>query len=73
MHAYDYDAQQWVEGEPARKPLIAQLKENLTLMSSDRAEDYLWFSQRIDDPNPPDTPFEARKRIRLRLQELGAR
>lgn len=38
--AYDYDAQQWVEG-PAAVPLrIKQLEEQLALFKSPRGEEY---------------------------------
>ncbi len=69
--AYDYNRQEWVEGEPARRLVISQLEDNLAILSGPEAEDYLTATRRIDDPNPPSSLADARKRIRFRLEQLG--
>lgn len=40
MKAYDYDAQKWIEGEPAKALRLTQIKAELTLVRSDKGRDY---------------------------------
>jgi hypothetical protein len=40
MNAYDYQSQQWIEGEPARELLISQLRDEIELLSSAEGERY---------------------------------
>lgn len=41
MKAYDYEAQRWVTGAEAVRVRRAQLDEELALLGSDRAAEYL--------------------------------
>jgi hypothetical protein len=40
MNAYDYQRQQWIEGEPARELLISQLRDEIELLWSAEGERY---------------------------------
>ena len=42
--AYDYDHQQWIQGEIARHLLIKQSEELLALLKSERGQEYVSFA-----------------------------
>lgn len=44
MTAYNYDTQNWVEGEAGTKLRLAQLQETLALATGPRGEEYAKFS-----------------------------
>tara|TARA_Y100000310_G_C20093473_1_gene539355 strand:- start:219 stop:431 length:213 start_codon:yes stop_codon:yes gene_type:complete len=50
-HAYDYDAQVWVEGRAASKLALAQAREELAVMNGERGAAYLAF---VNSPHSPD-------------------
>ena len=65
--AYDYDAQQWVEGELARQLLIEQMAAEIELLAGDFGPDY--FSKFV----PQDalvTRQDAIRFLRMRIAEL---
>jgi hypothetical protein len=49
--AYDYDAQQWVEGDEARLELIRQHRQELTILESPDGLAYVKFATK----RPADT------------------
>lgn len=40
MNAYDYQRQQWTEGEQARHLLISQLRDEVELLAGEHGERY---------------------------------
>ena len=44
MHAYDYDAQRWIDGDAGTQLLRQQQQERLDLLLSDRGADYARFT-----------------------------
>ena len=48
--AFDYDRQEWVEGAAARPILIAQIKESLGILYSDRGGAYIVNTRKRGDP-----------------------
>lgn len=40
MNAYDYNAQRWIEGEPAKALRIKQITDELALVRSDKGRVY---------------------------------
>ena len=49
--AFDYDAQVWVTGEPARLLLVEQSREHLKLLQSEGGSDY-FFGTTGGSPGP---------------------
>lgn len=43
MMTYDYKAQRWLDGEPAKQLRKVQLTEELVLLLGDRGEDFARF------------------------------
>lgn len=41
MAAFDYDKQEWIEGEAARVVRVNQLRDELKVLTSGRGEEYL--------------------------------
>ena len=62
MNAYDYQRQQWIEGEPARELLISQLRDEIELLSSVEGERYARMVNGTKD--------ELLKRRQAELDEL---
>lgn len=50
LTAFDYDKQEWVEGEAAKPILIAQLKESLEILYSGRGAEYIVNTYKRGDP-----------------------
>jgi hypothetical protein len=42
-HAYDYDKQEWIEGEPASRLMLSHVIEDLELVKSKRGPGYLKY------------------------------
>lgn len=64
MYAYDYNQQKWVEGEAARKLLIEQAGEEISLLEGPRGHDY---ARRIPDDRL--ARIDRMKRVIARLTE----
>jgi len=67
--AFDYAAQAWIDGEPARLLTIKQLAERLTLLEGSRADEFFRFS---GGDYSGLTIAAARAEIRRFLAELQA-
>jgi hypothetical protein len=63
MNAYDYQRQQWIEGEPARELLISQLRDEIELLSSVEGERYARMVNGTKD--------DLLKRRQAELEELS--
>ncbi len=63
LTAYDYQAQQWVHGDRARRVRRAQVEEEIALLSGPKADDY---ARMIGLPSVP----EALARLRQELRRL---
>ena len=44
MNAYDYDKQEWVDGDEARRVRAEQIRDELALLKGARGAEYLRFS-----------------------------
>jgi len=50
MNAYDYDRQEWVEGEAARPLLRQQAQDHLAIVKGLNGQDYLDSIRKRDEP-----------------------
>ncbi len=50
LTAFDYDKQEWVQGEAARPIRIAQIQETLEILWSDRGAQYLVNTHKRGEP-----------------------
>jgi len=50
MLAYNYSDQRWVDGREGAAERLAQLRQTLEILSGPRAEEYLAFVQKRDEP-----------------------
>lgn len=48
--AFDYDRQQWLEGEPARPVLIRQAEKELATLQGPKAKEYARFANITNIP-----------------------
>ena len=68
MLAYNYDTQEWLDGDEGRDALEAQLAEELTLLQGPRGNEYARFLGYVNN-----TPAIARVLARLGEIQKGAR